>query len=74
MTMSLYWEPADRKMYDLPDALKFVLRKRYGFPVHERMDESDIPYLKGLCDADIEGAQALIDAIEKFGAVVVQEK
>ena len=74
MSTNLYWEPADRKMKDLPASLKFALRKRYGGTVNETMTDRDIPYLEGLRDAGVEGAQALIEAIEKHEAISVIER
>lgn len=74
VSSTLTWEPAHRKKNDLPTALKWKLQKRYFGVVSDRqMEYSDIPYLEGLRDADVEGAQELIDAIEKHEVVIVTE-
>lgn len=73
MSASLYWEPAARqRSKPLPDALKFALRKRYNGEAV--LDRHDVPYLEGLRDADVEGAQDLIDLIEKHDAVRIWEE
>ena len=66
------WKPNTRSGHDLPDALKFVLRDKMGLMEGERIfDHGNISYLSGLRDAGVEGAQELIDAIEKHDEVVV---
>ena len=73
MSANLKWEPAKREAGDLPDGLKFALRDKRGMfqsgDGRERFDESDLNYLRGLMDAGIEGAQELIELIEKHEAV-----
>lgn len=73
MSSSLEWEPRNRERESLPDELKFVLRKRYGEPVSSIIDDSDLAYLAGLRDAGIEGAEDLIEAINKYGEIHVKE-
>jgi hypothetical protein len=70
MSANLMWEPAKREAKSLPDELKFVLRDKCGL-TSERMKfgEGNIPYLEGLRDAGIKGAEELLEAIEKHGAV-----
>lgn len=76
MSSNLYWEPAERKKYNAgtDQALKWVLQKRYGYPVHITMTTNDIPYLQGLADAKINGAQELIEAIEKYSDIELFEE
>jgi hypothetical protein len=73
MSCTLYWEPAKREKKELPDALKYVLQRRYGGTVHTTVSERDLGYLNGLRDANVKGAQELIDAINEHGDVVVHE-
>ena len=47
----------------LPDDLKYKLQKKYQFP--RIFDASDIPYIDGLIDCEIEGALKLKELIEK---------
>ena len=74
MSSTLYWEPVKRKQKDLPDALKYVLQKKFGGTVDTVMGERDLSYLCGLKDAGIKGALELIEAIEDHGQVVVHEQ
>lgn len=74
MSMNLYWEPQHRDADDLPDSLKFALRKRYGPCVDTVFTTQDISYLRGLEDAGVKGASDLIEAIEKHDAVRVFER
>jgi hypothetical protein len=74
MSSSLYWEPVQREEEWLPDELKYVLQKRVGGTVDTVMSERDIPYLEGLRDAGVSGADALIEAIKKHDRVSVHEK
>jgi hypothetical protein len=78
MTTSLYWQPAQRPAGNhLPDALKFILRKRFrgdGPCVRRTMGSADLDYLRGLADADVDGAQDLIDAIDQHGDVELEEQ
>ena len=75
MSMNLYWRPVPTNKIGLDDALKFALRKRYGGCVGGvTMDYNDIGYLNGLKDAGIDGAETLIDAIEKHDEIYVFEE
>jgi hypothetical protein len=75
MSSTLYWEPVKpKKGKSLDTGLKWILQKRYGSPVQVELDDGDIPYLQGLADANTEGAQTLIDAIEKYGRIELREE
>jgi len=67
MSSSLYWRP-DRNKGHLPDAIKQKLEHN-SFPL--TMDESDLQYLKGLADCDVDGAVKLIGLINKHGAIIL---
>lgn len=54
---------------DLPDELKYILEKAYQLPL--TFCGTEIPYLRGLQDAGIEGASTLIKLIEKYDEVEV---
>jgi len=75
MSSSLVWRPVVKaKNKDLPCGLKHILRKRYGDPVNRTMcHEHDYDYLIALVDADIEGAQKLLDAIDRHGEIELEE-
>jgi len=73
MSSNLVWEPVIHQQNDLPDELKFALRKGYGAQVDVLMGSRDIPYLKGLNDGGVKGAKELIEAIEKHGEILVKE-
>ena len=72
MSATLIWR-VPKKGNSLPDALKFALRKRYSEGVHT-MTEHDLPYLEGLRDGGVDGAQVLIDAINKHDEIEVWEQ
>lgn len=74
MSSHLTWEPGERKKELLPDELKFVLQKRFGYPVSRDFDNSDYWYLRGIEDAGVKGADDLLDAIGRHGTVHVQEE
>lgn len=71
MSSTLYWIPvAKREGYDLPDALKFILRERYSLDHGETvLDSGALNYLQGLSDAKVDGAEDLIKAIQKYNEV-----
>ena len=72
MSATLKWEPAIRKAHSLPDALKFILRDSCGVSGSESKQmwgREKIPYLTGLVHAKIEGAEELIQAIEKHDEI-----
>ncbi len=73
MSLNLYWRPLAKGQHDLPDALKFILRERFGNGVSFRrvFSATDFDYLRGLTDAKVVGAQDLIEAIERWDQVEV---
>ena len=74
MTSNLIWIPVEpEKMNDLPNELKFILRKRYGNPIDSILDNSSFPYLQGLGDAGVKGVDKIINAIRKHGEIRVKE-
>lgn len=74
MSSHLVWEPALRKKQDLSTELKFALHKSYGSPVSVTLTAADLPYLRGLRDAEVKDADVLMEAIEKHGEIVVVEE
>ena len=67
MSATLLWRPlvVSNKNY-LPDALRFALERRHRDWVGEMTFASeDIAYLSGLRDAEVDGAQTLIELIDK---------
>jgi len=82
MSSSLYWRPVPRDIppaEELPYQLKKALSVRlwghdgslYGDKVELNKATPIIPYLEGLADAGVEGAEELIRAINIHDAVVV---
>jgi hypothetical protein len=73
----LYWRPAPEitpPAQKLPNMLRHLLVKRYGFGANAAVVRLDIharDYLLGLHDAGIEGAHVLYTAIDEYGAVEV---
>lgn len=70
MGCSLYWRPIPKKQYRVGEyQLRDILEKRYGYP--SELDCSDVTYLKALDDAGVEGADELVEAIEKHGEIEI---
>jgi len=75
VSSTLKVEPEGRKKQSLPYELKKVLQKRCGGVIHQiKMDESDIPYLSGLRDSEVLGAEELIEYIHKYSSVILNEE
>jgi len=72
MSANLMFEPIIERGKTLSDELRFALERSINLQEGVKlMSETDIPYLKGLRDADIKDAQKLVDAIEKYGEIKV---
>lgn len=78
MSSSLMWRPAHPvESGTLPRELKYPLSRRLwdtdGSTGHGDavVDAGHIPYLEGLRDAGVKGADELIKLIETHGAVIV---
>jgi hypothetical protein len=78
MSFNLYWRPVKpTTAKSLPRDLKKPLAKRFfdsdgslkGGPV--TLTDKDSDYLEGLADAGVDGAEELIEAIRRHGAVEV---
>jgi len=74
MSSTLMWEPLRRNKKDLPNEIKYILRKKYGEPVKIVLCERDVEYLQGVKDAGVESIEILIKAIEKYQEILVQEE
>ena len=75
MSSSLNWLPVQNPAGNwLATGLKFKLRSKYGNPVSAVLTESDVPFLEGLAACNVEDAQTLIDAIEKYSEVSICEE
>jgi len=69
MSSTLTWKPTNSRG-DLPDELKWALEKSDSFNgVGGVYDADSLPYLKGLKDGGVKGADKLIKLIEKYGEV-----
>lgn len=77
MSATLKYRPAGQGK-DLPDELKYALRKRYDGTIHKMVfrkdDAIDMAYLAGLRDAGVKGADVLLEAIEKHSDIEVWEQ
>lgn len=74
MSYNLYWKPVVSKRHpSLPDALKLVMREEYGTPLHETVNEDDRGFFRGLAAAKVEGAEEVLDLIDKHGTVELWE-
>lgn len=76
MIPMLYWKPAvEQKIADLPFDLKQVIAKRFwGQDGSLRgaamlFGPTNIPYFSGLADAGINGADKVVELLEKHGEI-----
>ncbi len=75
MSSTLTIEPLFRNKKTLSSELKFALKKRYLNGIFEqRFSEVDIPYFRGLLHAGIDDAQTVIDYIEKYEEILLNEE
>lgn len=75
MSTNLYWAPTATIGQHVGDVkLKYILQDKYGYPVNTILDKNDIAFLDGLDFAGISGAKQLIEAIQKYGTIGVQEQ
>ena len=80
MSTSLYWRPSppptDRS--ELPFQLKKAISQRYWghdgslWGDEQEIGKDDLPYLEGLADGMVDGAEELIEAIRKHGSVLIR--
>jgi len=73
MSTSLYWKPVVDDWITLDDQLKFILREQFGYGPN-KLDDSHLSFLNGLKAAKIKGAYDLMQAIDKYGEVIIQER
>lgn len=75
----MYWRPVFPRPEGeyVDDDLRYALARRLwdqdgslSTQSHE-LDKGDLPYLEGLRDGRVEGAQEIIDAIRKHGTIEV---
>lgn len=75
MSSTLTVEPANRKKKNLSFELKLILQKRYNGCIHHKfMDLSDVGYVKGLVDAEIKGSAELLEYLEKYEEINLNEE
>ena len=68
MSCSLLWKPASREGQHIGDfQLRDALEEEYGLPCV--LDESAIPFLRGLAAAKVDGAKELRELIESRGPI-----
>ena len=74
MSTNIHWRPNIKPEYKtLSKELKWAFQNEFGNFFNLVLDESYLRYLRGLRYAKIEGADILIDAIEKHGEIKVWE-
>ena len=72
MSATLQWRPADSGYHDLDDALRFILQKSLLQDSQAHIfDAAEVPYLQGLADAEVKGAEELLTAIRQHERVEV---
>jgi hypothetical protein len=70
MSQSLYWVPAvARKGRVLPTDLKLALQRRDDGGPDMIVDASNRMYFEGLRDAGIQGAEEVLEALDKYGEI-----
>lgn len=75
MSSNLYWRPFGEGEKNLPNQLKFAMRKntKYSGGIDTRLTYSDLGYFEGLRDAGVEGADKICEAIEKYDEIELKE-
>ena len=74
MSTSAYWRPANGGRR-LPYGIKPALNKRFGFPLDNIVLSGEhVEWLRGLSDAGVSGADALLSAIDKHDEIVISER
>lgn len=76
MSTSIRWQPTGsgkglKSNYSFP--LKDALREEYGHGA-KTLDSDDLPFLRGLRAAKIDGANELIELVEKHESIDVWEE
>ena len=78
MSSGMYFRPKPKDVPPgkwLPDDIRHKLGMRlwesYSLRNEADLDKTDLPYLEGLADGGVEGAQELVDAIHEYGRVRV---
>jgi hypothetical protein len=73
MSSTLYCYPdLPPKGIVLDDELKFKLRDKWDSEQKQYLDRDFIPYLEGLRDGGVKGADKLIKQIKKYGEVIIE--
>jgi hypothetical protein len=77
VSTNIYWRPINPDKQCLPKDLKYKIARKYwghdgslgGEPVI--IDKTDYAYFEGLKDAGVEGAEEIINAIDKYGEIEI---
>ena len=70
MSCTLCWKPVAKHSYHISEIqLRNILDKKYGYPA--KLNYGDISYLTALDDAGVNGANELINAIEKHDEIEI---
>ena len=71
MGANLFWRPIKDNAKDLPDQLRSILRDHWqGGPWQlDNSNEDTRQYFAGLRDGGIDGAQKVLDMLEKYGKI-----
>lgn len=72
MSSNLYWKPISQDNNDLPDELKWAIKKEFSLPY--TFTSYDLGFVKGLMVCDVKGAKELFQAVEQHGEVEVYER
>ncbi len=68
-------EPRQRKKKTLSFELKKTFQKKFGGVVSSRiLDRSDIQYIQALIDLEIPDAEIILEYIEKYDEVIIDEE
>jgi len=75
MSTSLLWRPVrgSKTVPNYGSALKNALREEYG-DGDKVLTMASVAFIRGLRAAEVDGAAALIELIEKHGEIVVWEE
>lgn len=75
MSTNLFWEPVKPKSHNtLPYELKKALQTTYQFPVDITVGLGLYEFFRGLAAGGVKGASEVLDLIDKYGEIHLEER
>lgn len=75
MSTDVYFQPVSPQWKRVGDiALKHAFRQKHMLGTRNLLDESDLSWLEGMVAAGLTDAKELIEAINTYGTILVEER